>query len=48
MSIIKIDFTKYDVTMWTTFIWLRIGASGGTGEGGNEHYDSIKGGKFLS
>jgi hypothetical protein len=33
--------------MWTGFIWLRTGASGGPFEHGNEPLGSIKGGEFL-
>jgi hypothetical protein len=32
--------------MWAEFIWLRIGSSGGRGQG-NEALDSIKGRKFV-
>jgi hypothetical protein len=38
---------KWDWTVGTGFIWLRIGTSGGSCEHGNEHSSSIKGGEFL-
>jgi hypothetical protein len=33
---------RWDGVIWTTLIWLRIGASGGLCEHGNETSGSIK------
>jgi hypothetical protein len=38
----------YGGKLWTGFIWLRTGTSGGVlCEDGNEHSVSIKGGEFV-
>jgi hypothetical protein len=38
---------KYDGKVWTGFLWLRIGTSGGSCEHGNETSGSIKDGEFF-
>jgi hypothetical protein len=44
--ILKVDLKKYSARVWTGFVWLRIGISGG--EHGNEPSGSIKGEEFLT
>jgi hypothetical protein len=38
---------KQDVRMWTGFIWLRIGSTGGLLQHVNKPFGSIKGEVFL-
>jgi hypothetical protein len=45
--ILKWNFWKWDVKVWTGLSWLRIKISGGNCECGNEPSGSIKRGKFL-
>jgi hypothetical protein len=40
--ILKLMLEKYNEVVWTRLIWLRIGASGGSCEHGNEISGSIK------
>jgi hypothetical protein len=44
--ILRRIFMKWDVGVWTGFIWLRI-ETAGTCDCGNEPSDSIKCGEFL-
>jgi hypothetical protein len=45
--ILKTMLKKQDVKLWTGFIWLKIGSSGGSCGHSNELSGSIKGRKFL-
>ena len=45
--ILRWNFRKWDVGVWTGSSWLRIGKGGGTCECGNEPSGSIKCGEFL-
>jgi hypothetical protein len=44
---IKVDLKGIGLEMWTGFIWLRIGFSGGLCEHGDEPSGFIKGREFL-
>jgi hypothetical protein len=45
--ILRWNFRKWDVGVWTGSSWLRIGTGSGTCECGNEPSGSIKCGEFL-
>jgi len=41
------DLKETGWEVWTGYIWISIGTSGGSCEHGNELSGSIKGGEFL-
>jgi hypothetical protein len=44
---VRMDLREIDGKVWTGFVWLRTGTSGGLCEHGNKHLGSIKCREFV-